>query len=148
MLCRSVLSNSLDPMDYSPPGLLCPWDSPGKNTEVGKPFPPLGTLPNPGIKPASLNVCLPWQVGSLPLAPLEKYLKYTLYRQWSLLAFVPMAGMVLLPVFYRWAPWGWVREACWYSQGQELEWSVSWMRTFISLNAIPLFVLLCYSKCE
>ena len=24
-----------DPMDSSPPRLLCPWDSPGKNTGVG-----------------------------------------------------------------------------------------------------------------
>ena len=24
-----------NPMDYSPPGLLCPWDFPGKNTGVG-----------------------------------------------------------------------------------------------------------------
>ena len=24
-----------NPMDYSPPGLLCPWDSPGKNTGGG-----------------------------------------------------------------------------------------------------------------
>ena len=24
-----------DPVDYSPPGLLCPWDSPSKNTGVG-----------------------------------------------------------------------------------------------------------------
>ena len=24
-----------DPLDRSPPGLLCPWDSPGKNTGVG-----------------------------------------------------------------------------------------------------------------
>ena len=24
-----------DPVDCSPPRLLCPWDSPGKNTGVG-----------------------------------------------------------------------------------------------------------------
>jgi len=29
---------------------LCPWDPPGKNTEVGSP----GDLPNPGIEPVSL----------------------------------------------------------------------------------------------
>ena len=33
--------------------LLCPWDSPGKNTGVGAIRLPRD-LPNPGIKPASL----------------------------------------------------------------------------------------------
>ena len=39
--------------------LLCPRDSPGKNTRVWLPFPPSGdlppsgNLPNPGIEPAS-----------------------------------------------------------------------------------------------
>ena len=32
--------------------LLCPWDSPGKNTGEGA-FPPPGDRPDPGIKPAS-----------------------------------------------------------------------------------------------
>ena len=31
--------------------LYSPWNSPGQNTGVGKPFPPLGDLPNPGVKP-------------------------------------------------------------------------------------------------
>ena len=35
--------------------LLCPWNSPGKNTGVGCPCPPPGDLPNPGIKPRSLR---------------------------------------------------------------------------------------------
>ena len=44
-----------DPMDGSPPGSLCPWASPGKNTGVGchvllRP----GNLPDPGIEPTSL----------------------------------------------------------------------------------------------
>ena len=33
--------------------LLCPWNSPGKNTEVGLLFPSPRDLPNPGIKPGS-----------------------------------------------------------------------------------------------
>ena len=37
-----------DPMDCSPTKLLCPWNSPGKNTGVD---PPPGDLPNPGIEP-------------------------------------------------------------------------------------------------
>ena len=34
-----------------PARLLCPWDSPGKNTVCGLSYPPPGDLPNPGIKP-------------------------------------------------------------------------------------------------
>ena len=34
--------------------LLCPWDSPGKNTGEGLPFSSPGDLPKPRIKPASL----------------------------------------------------------------------------------------------
>ena len=34
-LITSVLSDSSNTMDCSPPRLLCPWDSPGKNTGVG-----------------------------------------------------------------------------------------------------------------
>ena len=41
--------------------LLCPWDSPGKNTGVGCPF-PFGDLPDPGVKPAPP----PLQADSLP----------------------------------------------------------------------------------
>ena len=33
------------------------------------PGPPPEDLPNPGIKPTSLICLLPWQAGSLPLAP-------------------------------------------------------------------------------
>ena len=36
-----------------PTRLLCPWDSPGKNTGVGCHFLLQGNLPNPGIKPGS-----------------------------------------------------------------------------------------------
>ena len=37
-----------------PARLLCPWNSPGKNTGVGLPFPSLGDLPDLGIEPKSL----------------------------------------------------------------------------------------------
>ena len=50
-----------NPMDCSP-RLLCPWDSPGKNT---------GDLVDPGIEPLS-PAFLHWQVGSLPVAPAGK----------------------------------------------------------------------------
>ena len=35
MLCLSVVSNSLQPHGLLPIRLLCPWDSPGKNTGMG-----------------------------------------------------------------------------------------------------------------
>ena len=43
-----------DPMDCTPPRLLCPWDSPGKNIGVGCHFLLRGSF-RPGIKPASLR---------------------------------------------------------------------------------------------
>ena len=33
---------------------LCPWDSPGKNIEVGCLVPPPGDLPDLGVEPVSL----------------------------------------------------------------------------------------------
>ena len=49
---RSVMSDSLHLMDYNglyPVRLLCPWNSPGKNTVL----PSSGDLPNPGMEPQS-----------------------------------------------------------------------------------------------
>ena len=34
-VCRSVVPDSLQPPGLQPGSLLCPWDSPGKNTGVG-----------------------------------------------------------------------------------------------------------------
>ena len=48
----SVVSDSATPWTVAP-RLLCPWDSPGKNTGVGCHFPSPGDLPDPGIKTAS-----------------------------------------------------------------------------------------------
>ena len=55
-----------NPIDCSPPGSSCPWDSPGKNIGVG------GHALLQGIFPTQeLNLCLfhllHWQAGSLPL---------------------------------------------------------------------------------
>ena len=55
----SVVSNCLLSHGLYPTRLLCPWDFPGKNTEVGS----SGDLPDPGIEPASPV----WQTDSLPL---------------------------------------------------------------------------------
>ena len=50
----SVISDSLQLCGLQPTGLLCPWDSPGKNTKSGFPCPSPGDLPDPGVKPVSL----------------------------------------------------------------------------------------------
>ena len=47
---------------------VTPWNSPGQNTGMGRPFPSPGDLPNPGIKPRSPTL----QVDSLPAEPQEK----------------------------------------------------------------------------
>ena len=57
---RSVVSDSLQPL-----GLHSPWNSPGQNTGVGKPFPSPGDLPNPGIELGSPAL----QADSLPTEP-------------------------------------------------------------------------------
>ena len=41
------------PWTEEPGRLLCPWDSPGENTEVGCHFLSPRDLPNPGIEPGS-----------------------------------------------------------------------------------------------
>ena len=46
------MSNSIWPYGLQPTRLLCPWDSPGKNTGVGC---PPGDLPNTGTEPVSLT---------------------------------------------------------------------------------------------
>ena len=40
-----------DPMDCSPPRLLCPWGFSRRGHWSGLPCPPPGDLPNPGIDP-------------------------------------------------------------------------------------------------
>ena len=59
-----------DPMDWDlqPAWLLCPWDSPGKNTGVGCHALCQGIFPTQGSN-LCLSPLLHWQVGTLPLAP-------------------------------------------------------------------------------
>ena len=59
--CRTLCN----PMDCKPTRLLCPWNSPGKNTGVGCHFLLLRDLLNPGVesKPPAL------QADSLPSEP-------------------------------------------------------------------------------
>ena len=62
ILSHSVIFDSWQPHELQPTRLLCSWDSPSKNTEVGCHFllpPPPGDLPNPGIElvsPASSSL--------------------------------------------------------------------------------------------
>ena len=60
---RSVVSDSLRPH-----GPYSPWNSPGQNTGVGKPFPSPGDLPNPAMEPRSSAL----QADSLPAEPQGK----------------------------------------------------------------------------
>ena len=57
---RSVVSDSLQSAR-----LLCPWNSPSKNTGVGSSSPSPGDLPDPGIEPRSPAL----QVDSLQSEP-------------------------------------------------------------------------------
>ena len=60
-----------DPMDCKPARLLCPWDSPGKNTGVGCHALLQGGLPHPGMEPLSPAL----QADSLPSEPPGKLIK-------------------------------------------------------------------------
>ena len=63
--CAKLLLTLCDPVNYR---LLCPWDSPGKSTEVGCHALLQGTFLAQGLNPYLL--CPQhWQAGSLPLAP-------------------------------------------------------------------------------
>ena len=50
----------------APTWLLCPWSSPGKNTEVGRLFVLQGILLTQGLNQCLLHL-LHWQMESLPL---------------------------------------------------------------------------------
>ena len=77
LVCIAALSNVYaksphwcptlnDPKDCSPPGLLCPWDSPGKNTGVGCHHLLQGSFLIQGWNPHLFSL-LHCQTGSLPL---------------------------------------------------------------------------------
>ena len=61
----SVVSDSFQPFGIEPAGLLCPWDSPGKNSGVGCHFLLQGIFPTQGLNPSLLRF-LPWQASSSP----------------------------------------------------------------------------------
>ena len=75
----SVVSDSVRPHRQQPTRLLCPWDSPGKNTGGGCHFLLQGNLPNPGIEsesPASLALAGRFFTTEQPGNPLH-------WRKWS-----------------------------------------------------------------
>ena len=63
-----VMSDSSRHYGLEPTRLLCPWDSPGKNTGVGFHFLLQGIFPTNGSN-LYLSCLLHWQEGSWPLAP-------------------------------------------------------------------------------
>ena len=65
MLSLESYPTLCDPMDYSPPGSLCSWDSPDMNTGVGYHALLQGIFPIQGSNPHLLH----WQTGSLLLVP-------------------------------------------------------------------------------
>ena len=65
----SVVSSSLWCQGLYSTRLLCPWNSPGKNTGVGCHALPQGIFPTQESNPSLLRL-LHWQAGSLPLVPL------------------------------------------------------------------------------
>ena len=71
-------------MNCSYTRLLCPWDSPGKNTGVGCLFLLQGTLSTQGLNLPLLYLPL-WQLGSLPLAPTRKPILYTIFSSSKIL---------------------------------------------------------------
>ena len=60
---------TLRPRGLQPTRLLCPWDSPGKDTGEGCHFLLQGIFPTQGSNPSPLCL-LHWQVYSLPLSHL------------------------------------------------------------------------------
>ena len=50
-----VMSDSLQPHGLQPTRLLCPWNSPGKNSGVGSHFLLQGIFPTQGSNPGLLN---------------------------------------------------------------------------------------------
>ena len=64
----AVTSDSLQPYGLKPTGLLCPWNSPGKNTGVACHVLLQGIFLIQGLNPSLLRY-LHWQASSLPWVP-------------------------------------------------------------------------------
>ena len=68
--CRSAMSDYLPPCGLQPTRLLCPWDSPGKNTGVDCHFLLQGIFPTQGLSLRLLHLLL-WQAASWATALLR-----------------------------------------------------------------------------
>ena len=73
-LLQSCLT--VQPYGLQPAGLLCPWDSPGKNTGMGCHALLQWIFPTQGLNPR-LSCLLHWQAGTLPPPPPGKFLHGT-----------------------------------------------------------------------
>ena len=63
VLSCSIVSTSLQPHGLEPSGLLCPWDFPSNNTEVGSHSLLAGVFPTQGSNLHLLHL-LHWQLDS------------------------------------------------------------------------------------
>ena len=66
------MSDSLQPQRLQPARLLCPWNSPSKNTGVDSHALPQGIFPTQGSNPCLLGVSPALQVDSLHTEPPKK----------------------------------------------------------------------------
>ena len=82
-VCKSVMSNSVTPSTVALARLLCPWNSPGKNTRVGTHPLLQGNLPHPEIKPRFPALKMDSLQSELPGKPIQNY------RTDSCLSWVP-----------------------------------------------------------
>ena len=105
VLSHSVVSNSLQPHGLHPARLLCPWDSPGKNTGVSCHALLQGILPiqgsNPGIPhcremfyhlshQGRPNVSLPNGFNKLPMDNMRRQIRiYIKDKNWVILWLIP-----------------------------------------------------------
>ena len=90
-LSQSVAFDSLRLFRLQPTRLLCPWDSPGKNTRVGCHFLLQGTFLDPGLNP-HLPVSSVLQADLLSTVPLGKpiflgIIQFSSYLSYKLLGY-------------------------------------------------------------
>ena len=86
----SAVPSSLRPHGLQPARLLCPWESPGKNTGVGCCALFQGIFPTQGSN-SRLLCLLHWQAGSLPLAPPGKLGQFPPLAQ---ISYLPMSLLI------------------------------------------------------
>ena len=86
------MSYSVQPYGLQPARLLCPWDSPGKNSGVGCHALLQGIFLTQESN-LSLLCLLHWQEGSLPLAPPGKLWSHYTYTQQMLTHVLPNKHM-------------------------------------------------------